>query len=153
MGCELAQIAKSIVFRATASDRAVVVVTSGALRVDEQQVAAVIGEPVGKAGADFVRSRTGFAIGGVGTGSRARGEGEDLGRDSRRLKRTHDTRRRRGGVERGCVDDANYRTTPLSLRNILRAGCVAPPPGGRAAALTTWRSADRDRARHRGQPR
>lgn len=65
IGCELAQIAKSIVFRAMASDRAVVVVTSGALRVDEKQVAAVIGEPVGKAGADFVRSRTGFAIGGV----------------------------------------------------------------------------------------
>jgi prolyl-tRNA editing enzyme YbaK/EbsC (Cys-tRNA(Pro) deacylase) len=47
------------------SDRAVVVVTSGALRVDEARVSACIGEAVGKAGADFVRSHTGFAIGGV----------------------------------------------------------------------------------------
>lgn len=65
IGCSVAQIAKSIVFRAKASERAVVVVTSGALRVDETRVAAVLGEPVGKADADFVRSKTGFAIGGV----------------------------------------------------------------------------------------
>jgi prolyl-tRNA editing enzyme YbaK/EbsC (Cys-tRNA(Pro) deacylase) len=42
-----------------------VVVASGANRVDEARIAAVLGEPVGKADADFVRARTGFAIGGV----------------------------------------------------------------------------------------
>jgi prolyl-tRNA editing enzyme YbaK/EbsC (Cys-tRNA(Pro) deacylase) len=64
-GCAVAQIAKSIVLRATRSDRPVVVVASGANRVDEARIAAVLGEPVGKADADFVRARTGFAIGGV----------------------------------------------------------------------------------------
>jgi len=67
-GCTVAQIAKSIVFRAEASDRAVLVITSGANRVDETKVAAHLGETLGKADADFVRARTGFAIGGVSVG-------------------------------------------------------------------------------------
>jgi prolyl-tRNA editing enzyme YbaK/EbsC (Cys-tRNA(Pro) deacylase) len=64
-GCAVAQIAKSIVFRAATSDRAVLVITSGANRVDEAKVSAALGEPLAKADADFVRARTGFAIGGV----------------------------------------------------------------------------------------
>lgn len=63
--CSVGQIAKSIVFRAATSDRAVLVVASGASRVDERKVAELIGEQVGKASAAFVRERTGFAIGGV----------------------------------------------------------------------------------------
>ncbi|MFZ5510531.1 MAG: YbaK/EbsC family protein [Pseudomonadota bacterium] len=65
IGCSVAQIAKSIVFRARHSDSAVLVVASGSNRVDEQRVAAAIGEPVGKADAAFVREKTGFVIGGV----------------------------------------------------------------------------------------
>jgi prolyl-tRNA editing enzyme YbaK/EbsC (Cys-tRNA(Pro) deacylase) len=65
VGCTVAQIAKSLVFRATQSGRAVVVVASGANRVDERKVAALLGEPIGRADADFVREKTGFAIGGV----------------------------------------------------------------------------------------
>lgn len=65
VGCTLAQIAKSLVFRAQVSDRPVLVVTSGANRVDEKKLAALLGEPVGRADAAFVRARTGFAIGGV----------------------------------------------------------------------------------------
>jgi prolyl-tRNA editing enzyme YbaK/EbsC (Cys-tRNA(Pro) deacylase) len=65
VGCTVAQIANSRVFRATRSDRAVVVVASGANRVDERKVAALLGEPIGRADADFVREKTGFAIGGV----------------------------------------------------------------------------------------
>jgi prolyl-tRNA editing enzyme YbaK/EbsC (Cys-tRNA(Pro) deacylase) len=65
LGCEVAQIAKSIVLRAVASDRPVLVVTSGINRVDLRRVSALVGEPVEKASADFVRRRTGFAIGGV----------------------------------------------------------------------------------------
>jgi prolyl-tRNA editing enzyme YbaK/EbsC (Cys-tRNA(Pro) deacylase) len=65
IGCAVAEIAKSIVLRATGSDRVVVVVTSGANRVDERKVAALLGEHLAKADADFVRSKTGFAIGGV----------------------------------------------------------------------------------------
>ncbi len=65
IGCTVGQIAKSLVFRARTSDRAVMVIASGANRVDEKAVAARLGEPIGRADADFVRARTGFTIGGV----------------------------------------------------------------------------------------
>lgn len=65
IGCAVGQIAKSLVFRARESDRAVMVIASGANRVDEKAVAARLGEPIGRADADFVRERTGYAIGGV----------------------------------------------------------------------------------------
>lgn len=65
LGCDVAQIAKSIIFRSKETDRVVLVVTSGANRVDEKRVVAAIGEKVGKADADFVKERTGFSIGGV----------------------------------------------------------------------------------------
>ncbi len=65
IGCEVAQIAKSLVFRARESGRPVLVMASGANRVDEKAVAALIGEKIGRADADFVRAKTGFAIGGV----------------------------------------------------------------------------------------
>ena len=64
LGCTVAQIAKSLVFRA-ASGRAVLVIASGANRVDESKVAAHVGEPIGKADAAFVRDATGYAIGGI----------------------------------------------------------------------------------------
>jgi len=65
VGCAVGQIAKSIVFRGAASGRAVLVITSGAHRVNEQRIGELLGEPLEKAGPDFVRERTGFAIGGV----------------------------------------------------------------------------------------
>ena len=65
VGCSIGQIAKSLVFRARTTDRAVMVIASGANRVDEKAVAARLGEPIGRADADFVRDRTGYAIGGV----------------------------------------------------------------------------------------
>jgi prolyl-tRNA editing enzyme YbaK/EbsC (Cys-tRNA(Pro) deacylase) len=65
LGCSVAQIANSLVFRGQASDRAVLVMSSGAKRVDLERLGASLQEPVGKADAEFVRSRTGFAIGGV----------------------------------------------------------------------------------------
>jgi prolyl-tRNA editing enzyme YbaK/EbsC (Cys-tRNA(Pro) deacylase) len=65
LGCEVGQIANSLVFRAEASDAALLVMSSGAKRVDLERLAALAGEPVGKADADFVRRHTGFAIGGV----------------------------------------------------------------------------------------
>ena len=65
LGCEVGQIANSLVFRAEESNRAVLVMSSGAKRVDLARLAALVGEPVGKADADFVRDQTGFAIGGV----------------------------------------------------------------------------------------
>jgi prolyl-tRNA editing enzyme YbaK/EbsC (Cys-tRNA(Pro) deacylase) len=64
-GCELGQIVKSIVFRAQNTDRVVLVLTSGVNRVSESAIAELLGEPLAKAEAGFVRERTGFAIGGV----------------------------------------------------------------------------------------
>jgi prolyl-tRNA editing enzyme YbaK/EbsC (Cys-tRNA(Pro) deacylase) len=65
IGCSVAQIAKSIVFRALETDRAVLVVASGRNRVNEQAVADSLGEPIEKASPEFVREATGYAIGGV----------------------------------------------------------------------------------------
>ena len=65
VGCEVAEIAKSLLFRTRDSGRPVLVVASGVNRVDEKKVAAVIGEKISRADADFVRENTGFAIGGV----------------------------------------------------------------------------------------
>jgi prolyl-tRNA editing enzyme YbaK/EbsC (Cys-tRNA(Pro) deacylase) len=65
IGCTVAQIAKSIVFRTAQGNRPVLVVASGVNRVDEKKVAAAIGEKVKSADAEFVLANTGFAIGGV----------------------------------------------------------------------------------------
>jgi prolyl-tRNA editing enzyme YbaK/EbsC (Cys-tRNA(Pro) deacylase) len=65
LGCQVGQIAKSIIFEGQASHKPVLVVASGINRVDEKFIARLVGEPVGKAGADFVHLHTGFAIGGV----------------------------------------------------------------------------------------
>jgi prolyl-tRNA editing enzyme YbaK/EbsC (Cys-tRNA(Pro) deacylase) len=65
IGCAVGQIAKSLIFCAKASDRPVLVIASGVNRVDEKALAAQVGEKIGRADAEFVRARTGFAIGGV----------------------------------------------------------------------------------------
>jgi len=65
LGCEVAQIANSLIFRVRSTDEAVLVMSSGAKRVDLERLSAVLGEAVDKADADFVRRHTGFAIGGV----------------------------------------------------------------------------------------
>jgi prolyl-tRNA editing enzyme YbaK/EbsC (Cys-tRNA(Pro) deacylase) len=65
VGCRVDQIAKSLVFRLGTSGAPLLVIASGAHRVDEARVAKLLGESLGKADADFVRVHTGFAIGGV----------------------------------------------------------------------------------------
>ena len=68
LGVAVGQIAKSIVFRRKSDDAAVLVVTSGDRRVDEKKVEALVcpdGRRLGRADAAFVKSRTGFSIGGV----------------------------------------------------------------------------------------
>jgi prolyl-tRNA editing enzyme YbaK/EbsC (Cys-tRNA(Pro) deacylase)/predicted Fe-S protein YdhL (DUF1289 family) len=64
LGVEVGQIAKSIIFRRKADDVAVLVITSGDRRVDEKKVAALVG-PLGRADAEFVKTKTGYSIGGV----------------------------------------------------------------------------------------
>ena len=63
VGCEVAQIAKSIVLRA--GEQVVLVITSGANRVDTTKIEARLGQPVKSADGRWVRDVTGFAIGGV----------------------------------------------------------------------------------------
>ena len=63
IGCEVAQIVKSLVF--VAGGRPVVALVSGSNRLDERRLAAVAGEPVAKADAEMARTATGYAIGGV----------------------------------------------------------------------------------------
>ena len=68
LGVELGQIAKSIVFRRKSDDVAVLVVTSGDRRVDERKLEALVcpdGKRIGRADAAFVKTKTGFSIGGV----------------------------------------------------------------------------------------
>lgn len=65
IGCSVGQIAKSLVFRARETGRSVLVIASGANRVDEKKVGRRLDEKIERASPDFVRDKTGFAIGGV----------------------------------------------------------------------------------------
>ena len=64
IGCEVRQIAKSLVFR-QADDSPVLIIACGDNRVDEQKAAAVIDNVLYRADADFVKSNSGYSIGGV----------------------------------------------------------------------------------------
>ena len=64
-GCELGQIVKSMIFKGKDSGKPILVLTSGANRVDEKRISQYAGEAIGRADPDFVRAVTGFAIGGV----------------------------------------------------------------------------------------
>jgi prolyl-tRNA editing enzyme YbaK/EbsC (Cys-tRNA(Pro) deacylase) len=65
IGCEVAQIAKSLIFRTKAEKRPILVIASGVSRVNEKRLRDLVGETIEKADADYVREQTGFAIGGV----------------------------------------------------------------------------------------
>jgi prolyl-tRNA editing enzyme YbaK/EbsC (Cys-tRNA(Pro) deacylase) len=65
LGCDVGQIANSLVFRGATSGRPLLVMSSGAKRVDPERLADAAGEPIAKADAEFVKASTGFAIGGV----------------------------------------------------------------------------------------
>jgi prolyl-tRNA editing enzyme YbaK/EbsC (Cys-tRNA(Pro) deacylase) len=65
IGCTVAQIAKSLLFRGRDSGRPVLVIASGINRVDEGRIAALVGERISRPDADYVRGATGYAIGGI----------------------------------------------------------------------------------------
>lgn len=65
VGCAIGQIAKSLIFKGRQSGKAILVIASGANRVDEKKLADRVGEKIEKPAADFVRSQTGFVIGGI----------------------------------------------------------------------------------------
>jgi prolyl-tRNA editing enzyme YbaK/EbsC (Cys-tRNA(Pro) deacylase) len=64
-GCSLGQIVKSLLFRGATSGKPYLLLVSGANRVNEGGVAAVIGEALRRPDAADVREVTGFAIGGI----------------------------------------------------------------------------------------
>ena len=65
IGCTVDQIAKSLLFKTRETHRPILVIASGPNRVNETVLSALVGEPIEKADAAFVRDKTGFAIGGV----------------------------------------------------------------------------------------
>ncbi len=65
VGCQVGQIVKSLIFKGAETNRPILVMASGANRVDEKRLASLAKEPILKADADFVRNSTGYAIGGV----------------------------------------------------------------------------------------
>jgi prolyl-tRNA editing enzyme YbaK/EbsC (Cys-tRNA(Pro) deacylase) len=65
VGCNVGQIVKSLIFRGKASGRPVLLLVSGANRVDEAKAAAAVGEALVRPDAQLVRDVTGFAIGGI----------------------------------------------------------------------------------------
>ncbi|HSW86182.1 MAG TPA: YbaK/EbsC family protein [Rhabdochlamydiaceae bacterium] len=65
IGCQVAQIVKSLIFRTKHTNKAILVLTSGINRVNEKTISSHAGEEIVKADADFTRETTGFAIGGI----------------------------------------------------------------------------------------
>ena len=65
LGCEVSQIANSLIFRNLQDDQAVLIMNAGGSRVDLERVTALSGLRLAKANAEFVKNQTGFAIGGV----------------------------------------------------------------------------------------
>jgi prolyl-tRNA editing enzyme YbaK/EbsC (Cys-tRNA(Pro) deacylase) len=65
IGCSVQQIAKSLIFKTRRTNQPILVIASGSNRVNEKRLADLVDEPIDKADPDFVRERTGFAIGGV----------------------------------------------------------------------------------------
>lgn len=65
IGCRVEQIAKSLIFKTKPTEKPVLVIANGVNRVKEKKVAALLGEALDKADADFVRQRTRFVVGGA----------------------------------------------------------------------------------------
>lgn len=88
LGCSVGEIAKSLVFR-TGEDTALLAVASGANRVDEAKLEALAGARIRKADAVFVRTMTGYAIGGVPPLAHARPLPVYIDRDLMRYDRVY----------------------------------------------------------------
>lgn len=65
IGCEVSQIAKSIIFRGKESEAPILVIASGENRISERKLKSVVGEKVEKPDAEFVLEETGYVIGGI----------------------------------------------------------------------------------------
>lgn len=65
IGCTIAQIIKSLIFKTKETNKPILVLASGANRVNEKIIESHVGQSITKADADFTREVTGFAIGGI----------------------------------------------------------------------------------------
>ena len=65
VGCEVGQIAKSLVFRDETTDDPILIIASGANRVDLNKIEKVTGQKLGRASGSYVKERVGYAIGGI----------------------------------------------------------------------------------------
>jgi len=65
IGCEVAQIVKSLIFQTKLTHKPILILVSGSNHVNEKLIEFEVGEKIIKADADFTREITGFAIGGV----------------------------------------------------------------------------------------
>src|SRR5699024_8838627 len=63
IGCEVSQIAKSIIFKHEKSNQTLLVIASGINRINKKQIKTHVDEKIGKADADFVSKQTGYIIG------------------------------------------------------------------------------------------
>jgi prolyl-tRNA editing enzyme YbaK/EbsC (Cys-tRNA(Pro) deacylase) len=65
IGCSVGQIAKSLIFKGKVSNKPILIIASGANRVNEKVIKKYVGEKIQRSDADFVLKETGFAIGGI----------------------------------------------------------------------------------------
>lgn len=65
IGCTVAQIAKSLVFRDKETNTPILVIASGSNRVDTAKIEGITGLKLGKADGSYVKERVGYAIGGI----------------------------------------------------------------------------------------
>ncbi|MBI2707536.1 MAG: YbaK/EbsC family protein [Proteobacteria bacterium] len=65
IGCDVAQIVKSLIFKTKSTNKPVLILASGPNRVNEKVIESHVGEKITKADADFTREVTDFAIGGI----------------------------------------------------------------------------------------
>ena len=65
LGIEVGRIVKSLLFKGATSGKPYLLLVSGANRVHEKRAGRLIGEALERSDADFVKTHTGFSIGGV----------------------------------------------------------------------------------------
>lgn len=65
IGCEVGQIAKSLIFQGAQSGKPILIIVSGENRANEKAIKNKLGEKIVRPNPNFVREHTGFAIGGI----------------------------------------------------------------------------------------
>lgn len=65
IGCNVGQIAKSLIFKEKKTDRPILIIASGLNRVSLTKIQGTENVALGKADGKFIKDRVGFAIGGI----------------------------------------------------------------------------------------